>query len=318
MGVRQKIADIRSEGALKDNAVIVRAGKNSTHPMWVADRNTSFDLLVVAYEDIPQDAASCGDRYVMIPGRKVAGWHKFFVDHPDILKQYRYIALLDDDIECDACSLNTSFELGRKFNLTVWQPSLSAESYFSYAITVTNPCFVIRYVNYVEMMCPFFNTSFLREIVPLFSAGYETGVDRLWSVCCPDPRRSCAIIDAISVHHRRPVGENRAAQGFVGAYATYEAVLSELHKNTGVKQRQPMTFSGITKGRRLLNDRLLVCLLSLTPLLWFHRLNGPRPMRKFASLTKANWRNQPLQQIDAKELVPSVKRLSKRLVGAAT
>ena len=301
---------------MKDNAVIVRAGKNSKHPMWVADRNADFDLLVVAYEDIPQDVASCGNQYVLIPGGKVAGWYKLFVNHPDILKQYRYVALLDDDIECDALSLNTSFDLGKKFNLMVWQPSLSAESYFSYAITVSNPCFVIRYVNFVEMMCPFFNTFFLREIVPLFSAGCESGVDRLWSVCCPNLRRSCAIIDAISVHHRRPVGENRAAQGFVGAYATYEDFLSEFHKVTGVEQRQPMTFSGITKGHRLLSGRFFVCLLSLAPLLSFHRLNGPRPIRKFASLTKANCRNQPLQQMDIKELVPSVKRLSKRLIGA--
>ena len=201
----------------RKNLIITRAGSKSLHPSWVegtVERN--FDLLVAAYDEKVMTDQLEDVQYFFIPGYKVEGWSKLFKMRPDLLNNYAQFAFIDDDIAATAEDLNSCFEHGPKYGLDVWQPSLSWDSYATYAATLTNPNYKVRFVNYVEMMCPFFSSSHLAKTLPLFSLGFETAIDLIWCSLTSQRNRKFAIIDDVVVKHTRPVGGQKSENGFIG------------------------------------------------------------------------------------------------------
>ena len=253
-----------------ENLVIVRAGPNSLHPHWFTPEEAKFDLLVAAYN--PHAPSATGEWRIDVPGTKVAGFGKLFDLHPEIFDRYQRIALIDDDIMTNSSDLNSLFRLGQEFQLEIWQPSLSHDSFFTYAITVQNRLYILRYTDYVEMMCPFFKASALRNIKPLFSEGYESGMDLIWSEMRLANSRKLAIIDAISVKHTRPVGKLRTDQGF-DAVEGYIPVIHAFLKKKNLTFRYPaviggiLNLNGIKIGRKVtsISQILLVKSVGKTP-----------------------------------------------------
>jgi hypothetical protein len=200
-----------------DNLVVTRAGSSSLHPRWLDKRAPGdFDLLVAAYAPDAPTVDGPGVQRLFVPGRKVEGYAKLLRNHRRFLERYRRIALIDDDIDADATALAECFRVGAERDLKIWQPSLTKDSHFTYAAFVSNPRYFLRYVNYVEMMCPFFRTDILFRNLPLFLAGYESGIDLVWCNVVADGPRDFAVIDGVAVRHTRPVGTAKAANGFVG------------------------------------------------------------------------------------------------------
>ncbi len=199
-----------------DNLVITRAGANSLHPQWLAPGGSrNFDLLVASYD--PRVAVRDGDGVlgIHIPGAKVAGWNEIWHTQQPILSRYRHIALIDDDISSDATTISACFDAGARHGLQMWQPSLTWRSHYSHVVTLTNPRFRLRFVNFVEMMCPFFTREALVAVAPLFGLGYESGIDMVWCSLLASPWQKCAVIDETPVTHTRPVGARKAENGFV-------------------------------------------------------------------------------------------------------
>lgn len=201
------------------NLIITRAGPDSLHRSWL-NGERDFDLLLARYCETPFLAKERGIFESYIPGSKVAGWNALFQSHPYLLERYDRIALLDDDIRADATSLTRCFSIGERYGLAIWQPSLSWESYVTYAATLRNPSFELRYLNGVEMMCPFFEASALKRVLPLFGLGFESGIDLVWCSLFRERQRKFAVIDIVSVTHTKPVGGEKAKNGFVER--TYE------------------------------------------------------------------------------------------------
>ncbi len=252
---------------MRKDLLIVRAGRNSAHKNWLADKR-SFDLIVFGYEELPDELTSGADESIIITGPKVAAWRKLFDQRPELLTRYEQIAMVDDDLLCTAHDLDTVFEYGRRYKLSLWQPSLTWDSYFSYGVTLHNPQFQLRYVNYVELMCPFFSADQLRRSLPLFTLGYETVIDRLWCRLRPDGDRAYAIIDAVQIRHSRPVGINAAAQGYVrdpkrkdgNMYQTY---LDRAEIETGIVFHGPVAYAGITESGKPINGRFFMAMRAL-------------------------------------------------------
>lgn len=236
----------------RDYLVVVRAGPRSLHPRWAApERN--FDILAAVYD--PHAPVAEGEIRVSIPGSKVAGLSKLFAQRPDLLDNYRCIALIDDDIDTDAQGLSTIFSRGAAMHLEIWQPSLTWDSYFSYAVFLQNRRFRLRYVNYVEMMCPFFSAESLRRALPLFGEGWETGIDTVWGRQFDDPNGRCAVLDEVAVTHTRPVGTTKTAQGFA-ADETYDGEVARFLQSRSTYFAGPVAYSGITADGRKVQTRL--------------------------------------------------------------
>ena len=238
---------------LSENLVIVRAGRNSLHTGWVEGPDRpNFDLLITAYEqgvprpDSPKVAA------FDLPGWKVAGFAQVFARMPEIFTKYKRIALFDDDLQINTASINALFEIGKAYRLDLWQPSLTWDSYFSYACFLQNPAFTLRYVNFVEMMCPFFSTRHLQSVAPLFTIGQETGIDLVWARNFEVPWFRSAVIDRYAIRHTRPVGLLRQKQGF-RASERYDDRMAEVLARFGTTFHGPVSYAAIdTSGTRVL------------------------------------------------------------------
>lgn len=249
--------------APRDFLIIVRAGAKSLHPSWVdLSRPRSFDLLVAAYSKDAPALHGEGITTLYVPGWKVKGFAQLFANSPQLLTDYRYIALIDDDIETDQDSLERCFALGEAASLRVWQPSLSWDSYFSHACVLTNPHFKRRYVNFVEMMCPFFEAEYLRKIGSLFELGYETGIDTVWSRFMKNSWLQAAVLDEVSVRHTRPVGMLKHHQGF-GVDEAYDAKVAEVASLFGMRFGGGVAYAGVEHSGALTTNRAVLAYRAL-------------------------------------------------------
>ncbi len=281
------------------NAVIVRAGARSLHPAWLQGEPPEFDLYVLAYAPPPASPQTTYVEEVHLPGQKVAGWHAFLTAHPEIFDRYERIALIDNDIACSAREINLAFRRGREYGLWLWQPSLTPDSYFTYGICLQNPLFAIRFVNFIEMMCPFFTSAYLKECSALFGLGYETAIDLLWCRLRADSAYRFAILDEVSVKHTEPVGALAHLQGFSGKIANYRDVIKEVLPRFKITFNGPVAYAGELRTRRRVKGRAAMTLLSTAIL--FHYRAAPRP-KSFRKSVTDHIRHNLTRPIDADDI----------------
>jgi hypothetical protein len=211
------------------------------------------------------------DEVIILPGPKIASWAKLFAARPDLLETYQQIALLDDDLLCSIDDLNASFAAGRAYNLLLWQPSLTWDSYFTYAVTLNNPSFTLRYVNFIELMCPFFAVDQLRRVLPLFSLGYEVYIDRMWCRLNENSSRRYAILDGVKLKHCRQIGSNAQAQGFSALNKTrhggiYQSFIDQAEDELDIRFRGAVVYAGVTRKGKLVVGRLVMALMAFSVL----------------------------------------------------
>ncbi|MCO6181105.1 hypothetical protein [Ciceribacter sp. RN22] len=196
----------------RKNLVLVRAGDGSLHQEWLGFSYgvRDFDVVVSYYS---RDAYS---RHVVedgvwahfCPGGKWEGLYQTLAWIGDALKSYDFVWLPDDDIETSAQSVNTLFELMRRYELSVGQPSLTADSYFTHFIFVNCPGIKVRWSNYIEIMVPCLARDLLLAVLPHFKESMSGfGLDYIWCRLPATGERGAAIIDAVQVRHTRPVGQ---------------------------------------------------------------------------------------------------------------
>jgi len=188
--------------------VLVRAGEKSLHRQWLAgaaERN--WDLLVSWYGD-GEYVPVADERVIRRKGGKwdIIGAH--FSEQPELLAAYTHFWLPDDDIAADAGAINALFDRMEAEGLTVGQPGLSADSYFSPIHTVAAPSFQLRYTRLVEVMVPCLTRELVERMLPYFvETGSGFGLDAVWARLEQDNWQKAAIIDAVTVRHTRPVGK---------------------------------------------------------------------------------------------------------------
>ena len=196
--------------ARRKHLVVVRAGDSSLHPGWLegaGERN--WDLIVHSYgaacpwtdeEGVEVIRATGSD----IVGPKMRAMHSLYERRKSDLLGYDYVCFADDDLAASRESFNLMFDLCEQFGLELAQPSLTHDSYMgNWGITMENRSFLLRYTNFVEVMCPVFSREFLERCAPTFvenMSGY--GLDFLWSSWVSSPWK-IGILDACPVRHTR-------------------------------------------------------------------------------------------------------------------
>lgn len=252
-----------------DYLIIVRAGKRSLHPQWVgaAGERMNFDILVAAFEDgVP---AVRHEQVFQVPGvgaTKVEGLGRVLQDYSEFVRSYRAVAMIDDDVAANAPTLSRCFETGDELNLQIWQPALTHNSYFTYAAFLQNPAFSWRYVNFIEMMCPFFSRKKLAEVAFLFHQGYESGIDLVWCNLGYRDWRSFAVLDCCCVHHTLPVGALKERNGFIGG-RRYEDDIERILIEYDVPWLSCVPYACVGKDGTIVSSRLGMFARSVLPLL---------------------------------------------------
>jgi hypothetical protein len=217
--------------------------------------NRNWDIVVSYFDRDSFTAHTAEDSVVPVyhPGGK---WDGIFATISGIenIDHYKYVWFPDDDIEADCKTINSMFAMMRKYGLSVAQPSLSTDSYFSSLHVAQNDLFILRYSNFVEVMVPCLRKDVLQYILPDFEftlSGY--GLDSIWHRIKTVNNRA-AILDSISVRHTRPVGSKlRTVIAKRGTSPTDEG--KELRaKYGGTPSVLPSTYKAVGKGGETIGD----------------------------------------------------------------
>jgi hypothetical protein len=188
------------------NLVVVRAGDNSLHPRWLeGNGERNWDCVVSYFGDEPNLFRV--DDVIRIDGRgpKWQGLHDVFIKSPDLLQDYEYILLPDDDLLMRKDDINRLFEICGTHKFEVCHPTLTWDSYYSHFITLRNTGTLLRYTNFVELMAPCLSKRVLNETVGYFGntvSGW--GLERAWAKLAGPMKM--AVIDEVTVRHTRPIG----------------------------------------------------------------------------------------------------------------
>lgn len=182
------------------NLVIGCVGDSSLHHHWI--KNSKFDLYLVYFGD-DKDYSKDAKYYKKEKGYK---YHLIF----DLLKEnqnifdYEYIWLPDDDILIDGESIDKLFLFMKKYELWLAQPSIVG--WYGVDITLHQKGTILRYTNWIEIMCPCFSGESLKKCHSVFKEN-KTGwsIETIWNVLLGHPRNKIAIIDDIVAIHTRPV-----------------------------------------------------------------------------------------------------------------
>lgn len=189
------------------NLVFARTGKGSIHQAWAGTPRSrrNWDLQLSTYIDDNAHLRE-GDFPLSIDkGTKWDSVFRYFRNDPQLFDRYDYVFFPDDDIGMTGDNVNRVFDICRKHGLDIAQPALTPDSYFWHALLLKCPGFEIRYLNYIEPMCPCIRTEYLRILMPYLERMFTGwGLDLVWAMLMPDPSYRAAILDNIEVRHTRP------------------------------------------------------------------------------------------------------------------
>lgn len=181
--------------------VISSVSDDSLHRYWLKGGRREFDLMLVYYGAVENKFKQDADYYLQKNGlfklESVAAAVNFF---RSAVEKYDAICLPDSDIIADVKTFNRMFRVFHDYSLDLAQPSLRG-GFCNHYITLQREEHILRYVNFIEMMCPIFTRKALFEILPILvlnRSGY--GIDYLWSKILAD--RKIAIIDAVGIYHK--------------------------------------------------------------------------------------------------------------------
>ena len=193
---------------MRRNLVIVRAGRDSRHPEWLAGASLrNFDVMVSHYaSDAVLDEREA-DYVELVPGMKWPRLHRLWTERRDWFLGYDACWFPDDDLSCDGANVSRMFDVFHAHGLWLAQPALAPGSYVAHAITRRASGHTLRFTNFAEVMCPLFERSALERLAYTFAQSVSGwGLDYLWPHLLGYPKNRIAILDATPVVHTRPQG----------------------------------------------------------------------------------------------------------------
>ena len=195
------------------NLVIAPCGNASTlfATAWLHDADArTFDLCLLFYHaEIQEPARYEGvEHFYHLTDFKFRMLHTLFTSTaPELLEQYEYFYLIDDDISFDTRAINRMFELSRTFGTAISQASLSQNSFCSWPVLKNNPHCLLRYMGQVEVMAPLFSREALQTCLPTFNENKSSwGLDSVWPKILGYPIDKLVVFDDVIMEHTKPVG----------------------------------------------------------------------------------------------------------------
>lgn len=200
-----------------DCLIVITCSKTSLHKNWNEDYTKYFDLCLIVYDDSTKsdflDNVSVKAKYIKFIGK--SKWYNIYHGvTPDIFNNYKYIGIIDEDIETTPENLNSIFELAKSENFDLFAPALTSDSYKSHWQTVAQSYCDYRTVNTVEQMIPFFSLRAYKDLREEFVAskfcwgyGLEYSFENILQSSNGVTKYGglVAIIDKFPVKHTRPI-----------------------------------------------------------------------------------------------------------------
>jgi hypothetical protein len=194
---------------MKKNLIIAPAGDNSLFIDWLGE-NQSFDVCTIYFGDSDEIFNEYKKNSKFCIKNKGQKWHliySFIKENINNISQYDFFWFPDDDLKTNVNDINTIFEISKKYDLELCQPSMTGHVSYQIERKVENS--LLRFTSFVEIICPMMskNTCFnLLETFIINESGW--GLDYLWPKLLGYSQDKIAIIDKVEVEHTRPVGSN--------------------------------------------------------------------------------------------------------------
>ena len=186
--------------------VVVRAGDDSLHERWLAASERNWDLVVSYGGD---DAQIFRRPDVMRIDGKGAKWpalRELLASDAVDWRAYDYVWLTQGDMITTGEDVSRMFDICSGLDLWVAHPALHRDSPTNHTITLHNPAFGLRFVNFVEATAPVFQTRFLGAVLPSLQLNDSGGgLGYLWPRLVDDAGRRWAVIDSVPMQRMRPM-----------------------------------------------------------------------------------------------------------------
>jgi hypothetical protein len=232
---------------LSRNLIIVRAGDQSLHPGWLGDRQRRrFDVMISYYGAEPDRFRADADHYRAETGPRWPIHHRIMQEEGALLARYEHVAFACDDLRASAADWHRLFDLCRKYRLDLAQPGM--EGHVNHEITRRRQDCLLRYTNFVEIMCPIFSRTALQRLGPTFGESVSGwGLDMLWSSLLPYPRFRIAIVDGVGVYHARPQGIGELAPVLDRLGVDRQQELARVTAKYGLEGHTPVEHASLQK-----------------------------------------------------------------------
>lgn len=202
------------------NLVLIAVGDNLNYQNCLGI-DANFDLMTVYYGE----SRSWFDEHQSISNYCFSFKHvsaKFQCLHNNLIRnivlEYDYIYLLDDDIEITSDQINELFRIAEKEDLQICQPA----TYNTGCPHLFEPQgSYIRYTNFVEMMQPLFKREALDKCIEsVLLTNSSWGADVSWWKILGENPKSLAVVDCIVSRHMGELGAD---------HGRFEDVFADLH-----------------------------------------------------------------------------------------
>ena len=207
------------------NLVIAPIGNGNCVEFWVKDTQ-NFDLALLDYSEKGIIYKPNCKYYRHLKGYK---WHMIKQFLPEVIDKYDTFFFPDDDIFCNTFTINNLFAFFNTHNFSLAQPSLTANSFFSWQITKRKGD-NYRLVSHVEVMCPIMTKDTLKKLLHTFDINDSSwGIDLLWSHILD--YKNIAIIDKVAVWHSQQIGSRDLYKKQITPKEDMEAIIKKYQLN---------------------------------------------------------------------------------------
>jgi len=135
--------------------------------LWI-NNDMKYDVYVIYYGDDENIFNKYKNTVKFIEkrkGSKFQNFKYFYEKYFEIINNYEYFFILDDDIVIDVNNINNMFEIAKKYDLSICAPSFLKSSKISHAITKQKGNTILTYTNFVEVNTPLFNKKSLQNLM---------------------------------------------------------------------------------------------------------------------------------------------------------
>ncbi len=154
---------------MREYLIYTSAGEDANVKVWASSKSRNYDIWVTNYTDQPGLNKEYADYYNEHVGTKIPNLYDVFLNHPDILRQYKAIMVADDDVLISPRWLSRLFKLSVDYDLWMLQPAFSHFGKISHPLTARRLNSELRFVNFVEITCPIFPMDKLMDFLSVYS-----------------------------------------------------------------------------------------------------------------------------------------------------
>ena len=242
---------------MRRNLIVVRAGDDSLHRRWMNDSSArKFDLLVSYYGSLPGRYQNRADHYHEMQGPRWPAHYWLWQNRREVFDRYDRVAFVCDDVDAGTASWNRMFDLCEWFDLDLAQPAI--DGHVNLPITQPVDGCLLRYTNFVEVMCPVLSRRALALCGDTFRHSVSGwGLEFVWADLLPYPAFRIAIVDHVRVSHTRPTrrGPLRPVLDALGVDPKTEE--TEMLARLGLCGREKVEIARLSLPN--MDDRLLYC-----------------------------------------------------------